>query len=519
MKKYLNNILISLVCLLSLSGVKIVSARIVINEVMYDPKGADSKGDEWIEFYNTGADEIDMTWWELGDEDGNWYTFPNFVLKPGRYVVVHYNSKNTPADNTTTDLYTGVADKWTNTEDQVSLYRSSIHDASTIIDFVTYCSDNMYTIPNSDDDIAVQAEIWTNDTYIDTFSLKEDDSFGLSPNGIDTNEVTNWSIFKNSTPGAPNLSTLPPSTCIIINEVGFKEDDSEDWIELYCKDDGNGGKGIDIGDCYLERDGCTIIKTISPMTIIKTGEYLVLHKGDPSRDEKNSDLDGIIDLFAHSTALVSTDSQVVFYDAVGNIEDAICWANYDDNWSKGEKVDVLVKANQWIIAGEKAEESDCVNTSSVNDKESIARINTVDTNSKNDWQVDPTPTMGKDNREIPVRANISKIEVSKSPFEPIREITEISFVLAVESSVNVIIYDIRGREIKTLIDRENLLYGKNKVTWDGKDRENRVVPIGVYICYIEAINSISKSADAGKIVIIVAKKLSGGKIGVRPKGS
>ena len=45
------------------------SSDLVINEIMYDAKGADAKH-EWIELYNAGANDIDLTGAKLNDGDG-----------------------------------------------------------------------------------------------------------------------------------------------------------------------------------------------------------------------------------------------------------------------------------------------------------------------------------------------------------------------------------------------------------------------------------------------------------------
>lgn len=42
------------------------SAQIIINEIMYDLPGADDKH-EWIELYNNGTDQVDLTEWKIND--------------------------------------------------------------------------------------------------------------------------------------------------------------------------------------------------------------------------------------------------------------------------------------------------------------------------------------------------------------------------------------------------------------------------------------------------------------------
>ncbi|HAV43592.1 TPA: hypothetical protein DCX15_06230, partial [bacterium] len=258
-----------------------------------------------------------------------------------------------------------------------------------------------------------------------------------------------------------------------------------------------------------------ILKTIQEGTIICTGEYLVLHQGTLP-DETFAGEDRIIDIFTPNTILTSTDSQVIFYDQLSQIVDAVCWANRDEIWSQANanQVKQLSGAGQWSIAGTEPQPEDCVDSTDVKAGCSIARDGTsTDTNAKNDWHIDPTPSMGRNNNERTPTPKISHIEVSNQCFltdgsDPSRHKTTISFTLTVESKVTARIYDVQGRAIRTLIDDEKLLYGKNSFEWDGRDDDGRVVPIGIYICYLQAINTDSKGIDTKKITIVAAKRLN-----------
>ena len=79
-----------------------------LNEV--DPGTPDA-----IEFYNFGSQPVDMTGWQFQNyrEDGTLYTtytFPSFTLPPGSYVVLE--EYGDPANNTSTELYTGGNISW-----------------------------------------------------------------------------------------------------------------------------------------------------------------------------------------------------------------------------------------------------------------------------------------------------------------------------------------------------------------------------------------------------------------------
>ncbi|NIW68183.1 T9SS type A sorting domain-containing protein [candidate division KSB1 bacterium] len=69
-----------------------------------------------------------------------------------------------------------------------------------------------------------------------------------------------------------------------------------------------------------------------------------------------------------------------------------------------------------------------------------------------------------------------------NPFNPS---TEIRFELPVERHVNLIIYNVLGRKIKTLVD-EVKEAGSHSVTWDGTDENGQPVPSGVYFYRFDA---------------------------------
>jgi hypothetical protein len=65
-----------------------------------------------------------------------------------------------------------------------------------------------------------------------------------------------------------------------------------------------------------------------------------------------------------------------------------------------------------------------------------------------------------------------------NPFNPS---TTIGFSLLIESLVRLEIIDILGRKIRVLVDDEVFRSGTYSVVWDGKDRQNKLVPSGLYI--------------------------------------
>ncbi|MFA7543349.1 MAG: lamin tail domain-containing protein [Candidatus Cloacimonadaceae bacterium] len=81
--KRLTALLISLLPLL-------LVAQVVINELCYDPPGADL-GKEWIELYNAGTYPVDLAGYRIYSGGRSYsldYVFPHFILRPGRFVLV-----------------------------------------------------------------------------------------------------------------------------------------------------------------------------------------------------------------------------------------------------------------------------------------------------------------------------------------------------------------------------------------------------------------------------------------------
>jgi hypothetical protein len=65
-------------------------SEVVINEILYDPIGTDT-GNEWIELYNDGAEDINLEGARLqvaGSAFTTVFTFPSYVLRAGRFVLI-----------------------------------------------------------------------------------------------------------------------------------------------------------------------------------------------------------------------------------------------------------------------------------------------------------------------------------------------------------------------------------------------------------------------------------------------
>lgn len=77
-----------------------------------------------------------------------------------------------------------------------------------------------------------------------------------------------------------------------------------------------------------------------------------------------------------------------------------------------------------------------------------------------------------------------------NPFNPS---TTIRFSLPLEKKVSLVVYDILGKEVKTLINDQSYVKGTHEVVWDGTNNGNKRVASGTYL-YTLKFGSFSKSA-------------------------
>lgn len=95
---------------------------------------------------------------------------------------------------------------------------------------------------------------------------------------------------------------------------------------------------------------------------------------------------------------------------------------------------------------------------------------------------------------------IELIQNYPNPFNPS---TTISYALPVQSDVQLIIYDIMGREVKTLVSSRQEA-GYKEVVWDGRNNFNEQAASGIYICRLKAtsLENLNVFEKSIKLVLI-----------------
>jgi len=79
----------------------------------------------------------------------------------------------------------------------------------------------------------------------------------------------------------------------------------------------------------------------------------------------------------------------------------------------------------------------------------------------------------------------NKFNLNQNYPNPFNPSTEISYFLPHAAIVELSIYDITGRHVKTLV-KENQPVGRKKVNWNGRDNNNIEVASGLYFYQLKA---------------------------------
>ena len=283
---------------------------------------------------------------------------------------------------------------------------------------------------------------------------------------------------------------------VVINEIAWMGTTCsyyDEWIELY----NNSSLSIDLTGWSLKAADGT--PDISLVGIIPAKGYFLLERTD---DQTIKDLkaDQI-----YTGALENTSEDFQLRDASGNLIDSVpCETNGD--WFAGEKDGAYTMEridsgspgttkNNWHT-------NDGITRNGTDDEGNSINGTPKDENSKEFWnQPEEEPTT-------------KTIEVTSSPFFPYNDISgrptegKIKYNVPDGSRITLRIFDVRGRLVRVLIDQEVDSDGEGSVTWDGTDDfGDTIVPIGIYICHIEALNENTGKVTKGTDTIVVGRKL------------
>ena len=493
----------------------------------------DGNTEDFVELYNSGPDSININGWGFSDTDGLITTLaPDTNIAPGEFLVLWYTGDNNGFPEINEKLSKDgetiyIADEVGNTiisydfgpqSDDISYGRNPdgsenweyflapTPGESNVIEnsppgpfsLISPLSDMLQVNLYNQDDSTVfsWAESLDPDGEIIQYSFQfygyshtSDDGFPIFTMFyenilIDTVlSLSNYSIANiliDHYPNSQNIGSFP----LIWGVIAFDEIDSSGNIYLGNHHPGETG-------CYtnLSFSGDAI-----GATEIVINEFLAGSENCCGADLFSGNSEDFVELFNYGTDPVNiygwgfsnSDGSVTTVASETSIAPGgffVLWYTGDNNdfpqvdknlALEGDTISIVnMFGDQLINYGFGAQANDVSYGRSPDGSET--------------WEYFTIPTPGE--------ANIQSLELDNqitpkrftvfSPYpNPFNPVTTISYQIPDDGFVNVSIYDMRGRVVKTLVNSQQS-HGNKFFSWNATDNRNRLVPAGVYLYKIE----------------------------------
>jgi hypothetical protein len=438
-----------------------ITRDLIINEIMYDPAVGEP---EWIELKNISSQTINLKNWSLSDllttPTKAAITNQDYFLAPNEFTIAARDTLfcllHPELSSKTKIVKYGILG---NTEDGIIIYNYR----DEIIDSVIYNSS------------------WG---HKKGYSLER-----ISPDKS-SNDSSNWTLSlcsEKSTPGKENSVVDIPDgkrNDLVINEIMYDPAaGNNEFVEfLNIKKD-----VLNIGGWSIEDQHKNKYKLSDSNFVIPPGSYFLLVSD--SSVIRNYDLFNFnYKMVLNESSLgLTADELILLKDLRGNVIDSVY---YSDKWHNKNFISTKGR--------------------------SLERINPfLNSNDRYNWNtcVDPkgaTPGAKNSIYVINTKTN-SSISVNPNPFSPdndgFEDCTIINYSLKIPlSQVNIKIYDSRGRLVRILSN--NMASGPTgSVIFNGLGNDGLALRMGIYIIFLEALNSITGQNEILKTTVVVARKL------------
>lgn len=310
---------------------------------------------------------------------------------------------------------------------------------------------------------------------------------------------------------------------LLITEIVIKKSTTttEQMIELSCLDDGNNGLGANLagyslGDyssvkpILVEKVLYKGNKKIFGNSVIKTGDKVILSLNSMNCDDTVS-AGSVLKTYQNSSSILSTTTDfLVLYDPFGQPLDAIGFTNGSVSSDKQTILNYLFSFEQWYSNSATSLLNSNYFLTGISATRKKINDSYVDTNSDGDWDIQTKINVGVElSTAADAFGNIklnNKIVVLDSDDINKRKLT-ISIDVYQYTILTIRIYDVEGRVIRNIAENESpLLPSTYNYEWNGQGSNNRPVPTGMYILYIDGYNNFSGFHKKYKDTIVVAKK-------------
>jgi len=295
--------------------------------------------------------------------------------------------------------------------------------------------------------------------------------------------------------GSITVCTSYSARSVVINEIMYDPlPDQSEWIELY-----NRGSGVVDLKSWQIKDRPTTSGNVNFFRLSK--EPIVLLAGDFAVIAADS---SILSMFPYLSNPLPSCHTIILNQSgglsLGNDGDDIILCDLT-----GTTIDSVSYSPHW-------HRPDVADTKG----RSLERINAdLDSNAPTNWTTSVPAaggTPGKSNSALTQgRQEVSGLTFSPNPFSPdgdgFEDFCLIQYRISINLAlVNVKIYDVKGRLIRTLAN-SLLSASKGELLWDGRNDDRQRVRIGPYIVLIQATDSRGAASTLLKGVVIVAAKL------------
>ena len=424
---------------LEVPAVEVDTPDVVINEFLAGSENCcgsdifDGNTEDFVELYNYGTEPININGWGFSDTDGLITTIaPDTSIAPGDFLVLWYTGDNNGFPEINEKL----------SKDGETIYIADA-DGNPMIS---------YDFGPQTDDI----------------------SYGRNPDGSDT-----WEYFSNPTPGTTNENTNP---------IEFQPQTKEELVtavQLWINDNASALSAygeINTWDVSLITDMSELFlyslfnDNIGNWDVSSVTNMDQMFRGAASfnQDLSNWDVSSVADMHGmfHYAASFNQDlsnwdvSSVtnmygVFYDASSFNQDLSSW-----------NVSSVTNMNSMFFGAD-----------ALSDENKCAIHNSWSVqgwlwSSIYDWS---TYCALSNDVNYLVPDNLALHQNYPNPFNPI---TSLRFDLPEDGFVNITVYDMGGRIIKTLVNNFQTA-GYKSIKWNATDNQGQLVPAGVYLYKIE----------------------------------
>ncbi|MBI4722414.1 MAG: lamin tail domain-containing protein [Candidatus Stahlbacteria bacterium] len=259
---------------------------------------------------------------------------------------------------------------------------------------------------------------------------------------------------------------------VLINEIMYSPKNSGEWIEIINQDTNT----VNLKNWTMDNNIITSEdKLLSPggFAVIAESTAQVLHS---IYGEFNAE---VLSLGSKFPSLKDDGDSIILRDSDGILQERL---KYEANWA--------TNTNKGI---------------------SLERVSpTMPTNNYSNWgscvNISAGATPGEIN-SLYAEHLTEKVTLSVYPevFSPNKETTDISYTLPfTQAEVRLYLYDRCGRCVRKLMNKQPS-GAYFKCQWDGKNDKNEILPIGIYIIYLEANDMLSNKSVSQKKTVVMVK--------------